>query len=283
MLPRTLIQADEPSNKIARSWVLSPPTTGNEHEDVFEDALLDKSMHRRKPVDWLISASVHVAVVAALVIAPLFFKQAIDLAQYETTYLAPPPTPYAPPPLPAAARPAPQGPKLSVAKLTMPTAIPMKVPVLHETSEAPAEAPDVSAAAIGGVSGGESGGVPGGIPGGILGGIGAASPPPPPSAVAAASNQVLKVGGDIKAPVAIYKPQPKYPILAQQARIEGDVQIDAIIDQNGTVIQTRAISGPPLLMNAALEAVKQWKYQPTYLNGKAYPVELTVEVTFQFS
>ena len=85
----------------------------------------------------------------------------------------------------------------------------------------------------------------------------------------------------MKAPHLVYAPQPEYPILAKQARIEGVVQIDAVIDQNGNVVQEHAVSGSGMLIAAALDAVKQWKYEPTYLNGKPYPVELAVNVTFR--
>ena len=72
-------------------------------------------------------------------------------------------------------------------------------------------------------------------------------------------------------------------MLALQARIEGDVEIDAVIDKDGNVVQERAMSGPPLLVSAAIEAVKHWKYQPTYLNGAPWPIELTINVTFSLS
>ena len=80
----------------------------------------------------------------------------------------------------------------------------------------------------------------------------------------------------MKPPRAIYRPAPEYPILALQARIEGDVEIDAVIDKDGNVVQARAMSGPPMLIGAALKAVSGWKYEPTYLNGEPYPIELTV-------
>ena len=87
----------------------------------------------------------------------------------------------------------------------------------------------------------------------------------------------------MKPPRELYKPPPRYPLLAVQARIEGDVQIDALIDKDGAVVQARAISGPGVLIPAALEAVKHWKGQPTYLNGVPWPIELTVHVTFSLS
>jgi len=78
----------------------------------------------------------------------------------------------------------------------------------------------------------------------------------------------------------ISAPQPEYPMLAKQARLQGVVQIEAVIDEHGNVVQMKAVSGSGLLIPAAMRAVAQWKYEPTYLNGKPYPVALTVEVTF---
>jgi len=63
--------------------------------------------------------------------------------------------------------------------------------------------------------------------------------------------------------------------------MEGIVSIDAVIDAEGSVVEMRVLSGPPLLIPAALDAVRQWKYEPTYLNDQAIPVQLIVKVTFQ--
>jgi periplasmic protein TonB len=90
----------------------------------------------------------------------------------------------------------------------------------------------------------------------------------------------LRVGGRIKAPRQIVKATPTYPILARQAKVQGVVSIDAVIDTNGNVVEMQVISGPPLLIPAALETVRQWKYEPTYLNDQAIPVQLIVTVTF---
>ena len=85
----------------------------------------------------------------------------------------------------------------------------------------------------------------------------------------------------MKPPQAIFRPDPIYPILAKQARIQGVVVIDAIIDENGSVVQAHVISGPPLLMPSALEAVMKWKYQPSFLDGQPISVAMHVDVTFQ--
>jgi protein TonB len=164
----------------------------------------------------------------------------------------------------------------------MPIAIPKAIQLSHSAADAPPEdAPDANSL-IAGVPGGVVGGVPGGVLGGLLGGSGVAVPPPPPPTTAN-PNAPLHIGGQVKAPIAISKPNPVYPRLALQARVEGDVKIDAVIDKDGNVVQAHAIDGPPMLIAAALEAVKQWKYQPTYLNGVPWPVELTLNVTFQLS
>jgi protein TonB len=74
--------------------------------------------------------------------------------------------------------------------------------------------------------------------------------------------------------------RPSYPPLAKQARIEGDVQLEAVIDTAGTVTELRALSGPEPLIPPALDAVKQWKYKPVVQNGK--PVTVQTYITVQF-
>ena len=285
MVRNILIGANE-THGAARLSVLLPPSAGAERQAFLDGALLDNTVHKRKTADWLISFAVHAAIVAALIIVPMFFTQALDLTRSEITYLAAPPTPYAPPPPPAAVAsvtPATRRPVIRPSTLTMPIAIPRKVEVLHDAAS---ESADLDAAAAG-VPGGVVGGVPGGVLGGVLGGVGTVAPPPPPppppAAVAVASNGPLHIGGDVKSPRAISTPQPKYPMLALQGRIEGDVEIDAVIDKDGNVVQERVMSGPPLLVSAAMDAVKHWKYQPTFLNGAPWPIELTINVTFSLS
>jgi periplasmic protein TonB len=199
--------------------------------------------------------------------------------------LAAPLVPAPPPPPPPASSVVPRAAQRkalpATAKLTMPVAIPKHIPVPSTAPESPA---DIVAGVAGGVAGGVPGGQIGGLLGGIAGGAGPEAPPPPPAvAEAVVPSGPLHVGGEVKAPRELYKPEPKYPLLALQSRIEGVVQIDALIDKDGNVVQARAISGPGLLIPAALEAVKHWKYEPTYLNGVPWPIELTVHVTFSLS
>src|SRR2546429_31602 len=74
---------------------------------------------------------------------------------------------------------------------------------------------------------------------------------------------------------------PQYPTLARQAHIQGQVQIDAILDEQGNVIDMKVVSGPPLLYQAALDALKKWRYEPTYLNDQPIAVEMMVMISFQ--
>ena len=78
----------------------------------------------------------------------------------------------------------------------------------------------------------------------------------------------------------IYQLKPEYPTLARMARIEGDVEFEAVISKAGTIEELKVLKGHPLLVQAALDAVRQWRYQPTLLNGE--PVEVMTEITVNF-
>lgn len=81
----------------------------------------------------------------------------------------------------------------------------------------------------------------------------------------------------------IQKIEPKYPLLAMQARIQGQVLLIAIIGKDGNIKQLSLVSGHPVLVPAAIEAVRQWHYRPFLSNGEPVEVETRVTVTFRFS
>jgi len=127
------------------------------------------------------------------------------------------------------------------------------------------------------VPGGVPGGQMGGVLGGVLGGIpSAAARPAPPTGKLAP----IRVGGRVRPPKPIIQVKPEYPTLARQARIQGQVQIDAVLDEQGNVVEMHVVSGPPLLYQAALDALKKWKYEPTYLNDQPIAVQMIVTITF---
>ena len=87
--------------------------------------------------------------------------------------------------------------------------------------------------------------------------------------------------GNVQSARLVNKVQPVYPALARQARIEGVVRLHAIIGKDGSIEQLEVISGHRLLQQAALDAVRQWVYQPTLLEGKPVEVDTTIDVAFQ--
>lgn len=95
-----------------------------------------------------------------------------------------------------------------------------------------------------------------------------------------AAQEAVRVGGDIKEPRRIRDVKPVYPEIAQQAGVEGIVIIEALIGTDGAVQTARVLRPVPLLDQAALDAVTQWRYTPTLLNGQPVPVIMTVTVTF---
>jgi protein TonB len=248
-------------------------------KDVFLAALLETpttERARRSPLEWLGAMGFHIAIVAALIIVPLYTTGTIHLNEYQEVPLIAPPPPLAPPPAPGSA----VAPHIThskaklnytLQKLTAPTAIPKNI---SSASDIAAEA----APEFGGVAGGVPGGAIGGVVGGVLGGTGTAVPTPPPAPRPV--KKIVRVGGHVKAPSLTYSVNPAYPPLARQAHIWGTVVVDAVIDEQGNVVQARVLSGHPLLIAAALKAVLQWKYEPTSLNGEPVSVGLQVQLHF---
>jgi len=91
----------------------------------------------------------------------------------------------------------------------------------------------------------------------------------------------VRIGGDVKEPRLISSALPIYPLGAKQLGVEGDVVVNTTIDQNGNVVGMRVVSGQPLLRQAALDALRRWKYEPSRLNGQPVAVELQVTIKFR--
>ncbi|PYX57645.1 MAG: energy transducer TonB [Acidobacteria bacterium] len=241
---------------------------------MFEDSLIESGgrLKTKRGATTLVSFILQVGLVGLLVLVPLIFTEALPKQQLMTFLVAPPPPP--PPPPPAA--PMPKVVKVVQTdivngQLRTPTKIPEKVQMIKE-EEAP---PPVMSAS--GVVGGVPGGVPGGQMGGVIGGIISSTPMAVPKV---ATPQRVRVSQGVSQGLLIRKVQPTYPPLARQARIQGQVMLQALISKDGSIENLRLISGHPMLAPAALEAVKQWKYKPYMLNGEPVEVETTVQVNF---
>ena len=160
---------------------------------------------------------------------------------------------------------------MDAGKLVQPKAIPKDVKIIKE------DAPEMDAGVQGGVPGGVPGGSMGGVIGGVIGGMGGAPPPPRPT------QTRIRQGGNVTAASLINRVQPVYPPLARQTRISGTVRLHAIIGKDGSVQQLEVLSGHPLLVQSALDAVRQWKYRPTLLNNEPVEVDTTIDVIFSLN
>jgi periplasmic protein TonB len=241
---------------------------------LFED-LIDSDVvkHRTSQSTVLpLSIAIHFVIVALVIVVPILTSQELPdptsvVRAFFVEPSAPPPPP--PPPPPPAARPA-----------VVPR-VQQNVTASANTFVAPVDIPDEikpdnsmdDLGVDGGVAGGVEGGVAGGVVGGVVGGLGAA--PPPVAAV--------RVGGQIKPPKKLRDVAPVYPPIARQARIQGTVTVECVISPHGRVMDVKVVSSIPLLDSAAVEAVKQWVYTPTLLNGVPVPVIMTVTVNFKIS
>jgi protein TonB len=224
--------------------------------------------------------------IGVVILVPLLFVDTLpERGLFKALMLAPVPmAPPAPPP-PMIAKRIPRAAvvprKFDPAVLVSPVVVPKEVAII---SEAPALQTDVVV-----------GGVPGGIPG--VGGSGTGffssalpvappPPPPPPKAVAAAAASgpiQINVGGDVEAAMLSHQVRPVYPSMARSARITGTVRMKAVIGTDGTIKNLIAVSGHPMLVDAAMNAVRQWVYKPTVLDGKLVEVNTEIVVHFGLS
>jgi len=242
---------------------------------MFEDSLIESGgrLKTKRGMTTTISFVLEVAFIGVLVLIPLLFTEALPKTQLMTFLVAPPPPP--PPPPPPAAAP------IKVVKqvqtdiingqLRTPTKIPQKVEMIKEEEAPP---PVMSSGVVGGVPGG----VPGGQMGGVIGGIISSTPVAVPKV---ATPQRVRVSQGVTQGLLIRRIQPTYPPLARQARIQGQVLLQAEISKDGTIENLRLISGHPMLAPSAIEAVKQWRYKPYILNGE--PVEVETQITVNFT
>jgi periplasmic protein TonB len=246
---------------------------------MFSDSLLEFGQQRkRRAFATTTSFIFNCVVVGVMLIMPLLFTEDLPKAQLLTFLVAPPPPP--PPPPPAAEQVQRivrqiQTDMLSTGQLRTPTKIPQKVQMIREE-----EAPPPMAAS-GGVVGGVPGGIPGGQVGGVIGGIISAT-----SSLATVPKfvpvvpQRVRISQGVTKGLLVHRVEPAYPTLARSARVQGEVVLSAIIDANGEITNLQLVSGHPMLVPAALAAVREWRYKPYLLNGQPVEVETTITVIF---
>jgi len=241
---------------------------------MFEDSLIESGnkLKTKRGGTTTIAFLFQMALIGVFVLIPLLFTEALPKALSATLLVAPPPPP--PPPPPPAAAPVHVVKQVQTdiinGQLRTPTKIPDKVQMIKE-DEAP---PPMMAT---GVVGGVPGGVPGGQMGGVLGGIISNTQVAVPHV---ATPQRIRVSQGVTSGLILRKVNPSYPPLARTARIQGKVLLQAQISKAGDIQNLQVISGHPMLIQSALDAVKQWKYKPYFLNGEPVEVDTTIEVNF---
>ena len=208
-----------------------------------------------------LSLTAHALFIGAAIVAPIFATGDLpEPARSSTFILVRPQAPPVPPPAP---RPIQRSPAAAV----------NQVPIVEPdgfTPEAPTVPPSDLSIADNVVDGA------GGIPESLVLANSPVAPPPAPRAAQA----TVRPGGDIKVPVKIQHVAPVYPPLARNARVSGTVILEAVIAEDGTVQDVRVLRSIRLLDDAAVDAVRQWRFTPTLLNGQPVRVLMTVTVSF---
>jgi periplasmic protein TonB len=249
---------------------LRPAPSSLQENSLFHDSLFASGAKSRPRNPWAVVGSVSLLslLLLALIVIPLFHTDTLPKPETLTMLYV----------LPAAAGsnvtepPVPRSSSRNTQTIRIPSAV-------HAPQEAPPSPPVDTA---GGVGGGVPGGVIGGIPGGVLsevlgstGSVPVLAKPPAPT------PKRVRVPARIAEANLVYDVAPKYPPEAGHARIEGTVVLLAVIGKDGTVEDVRVESGLPMLAQAAIEAVRQWRYRPYLLNGE--PVEVNSQITINFT
>ena len=239
---------------------------------MFQQTFVDAEAQTRRPWTAGISLVLQTVLVAVLLIVPLLHVQKLDLPAkipvmlpVERVDLKAIPVRRASAHSSAIARTI-----FREAPIHAPTTVPKTIVM---TPDAPAIGMPVAAGARGPLIGSFLSGAP-------------IAPPLPPAASEAASRPAtpagpIRVSNGVQAAKLIVGPKPAYPALARTTRVQGTVRIQAIIERDGAIGNLQVLSGPALLIKAAVEAVQKWRYEPTLLNG--VPVEVITEIDVNFA
>jgi periplasmic protein TonB len=237
---------------------------------MFEDSLFWSAgkLKPRSPMTIAISFLLQSLALGIMILIPLVYTEALPARRIFSVLMTPPPRPPKQP-IAAASR------ELRVAirpvpprqDMRQPTVMPEHAAILHEELHPPIVTSNVTDQVDWGSD----------VPATSLSGAIRVAPPPPPPPPA---PQRIQVGGQVAAAKLIYHPSPAYPALAGRVRVQGTVRLQAVISKDGTIENLTVLSGHPLLIPAALDAVRQWRYQPTLLNGVPVEVETTIEINF---
>ncbi|MFQ6081954.1 MAG: energy transducer TonB [Candidatus Aminicenantia bacterium] len=239
-------------------------------QDLFRDSFIQgKKMGRRKFFVFPISLLIHSLILLGVIVIPLLHTQSLPELKVSNIILVPK-LPSPPPPPPKSHRQKKAKDEIKIVK---------KETIKLGDLVAPVDIPDgISDEELSGfgVPNGVEGGIPGGVPGGVLEGIAGDIFKTDYLSI----ESPVRVIGEIKPPKLIKKVPPVYPEIAQKARVEGIVILEATTDIYGRVQHIKILRSIPLLDQAAIDAVKQWIYEPMIINGRPRGVIFTVTINF---
>lgn len=229
---------------------------------MFEQAFVNVKSAPRSA--FALSSIVQICVLGILLLLPLLYTQGLPGVQLRSVLAAPPP-PLAPTPRVLVKTPA----KTSIIRIfNAPALIVSRSAISAEPAQSLAP-PEVASSAW---------------PAGAYEGTGVTSgaiAPPPPPPVKAQPHAAIRVGGGVSEANLIHRVQPVYPRVAQITHVEGIVEFTATISKQGLIENLQLVHGHPVLVNAAREAILQWRYRPTLLNGE--PVEVITDIVVKFT
>lgn len=231
---------------------------------MFDQLVVSSAKPSKTNKKWTVvfSAFGQSVILGVLILAPLVYTEALPNAMLKTMLVAPPARPTEPAvPLPRTTR---RMRVIELRNIVAPTQIPRHVS--NDINEPPTVYVDTGGS-------GESGNQ-------ALTELLHPAAPAPPTPPDQRIQQRVRVGGVIENALLINKVMPAYPILARTAGVSGTIVLHAIIAKDGSVQELSYVSGPPLLIKAAIDAVRQWRYKPTLLNNEPVEVETTIDVVF---
>jgi protein TonB len=243
---------------------------------MFDQTFVEAAQRDKKPVTIVFSLALQGFMICLLILMRLVYTESMPEAVIKSLLLAPAPPPAAvPEPHTSKAQLRSTTRTLNLRKFFAPVVIPKNIPA--SVQDAP-PAPDIT-----GVVGSTGDANGSGVIGSIIG-----SAPPAPSAPPAEAqpkkqpaHKPVPLGGRVAEANLIHKVMPAYPPLARSTRVQGTVEFTALISKEGRIENLQLVHGHPLLVNAAREAVLQWRYRPTLLNGE--PVEVITDIVVNFT
>jgi periplasmic protein TonB len=240
---------------------------------MFADSLLDSPWADRSHRGWttLVSFAVQAVAVGGLLALPLLYTQGLPQFQLISALMAPTPPP-APAPGPARNPHQTNSNVSSEGKVIAPRFVPREILQVDEPNAPPPI--DLGGLRVPGGTGDST--VPNAVLDSIGRGLRAIVPPPPPVAATHPPRVSRMMEGNL-----VYRVQPQYPTLARQAGVQGIVVLRAMISREGKIENLQVVSGHPMLVQSAMDAVRQWRYRPCYLNNE--PVEVETQVTVNFT